>query len=86
MTCRGSTGSFFWVGIRLLAPNQSRPTVRTLKGLRQLHHLATTYHKRPSEILGITEPFAAHGIDQAVLLAGSLADPEKKNLKVSLQG
>jgi hypothetical protein len=83
--CRGSTGSFFWVSIQQSDGSRPLPTVRTLKGLRALHQMAVTYQCRPSEVLGVTEPFTAYGIDQAVLLAGSIAEPENKMHKLSLK-
>ena len=35
-----------------------------------LHLMATTYHRRPSEIVGIADAWAAYQFDAAVLLAG----------------
>lgn len=32
--------------------------------------MATTYHRRPSEIVGIADAWAAYQFDAAVLLAG----------------
>lgn len=38
--------------------------------MRILHLMATMYHKRPSEILGIADAWAAYQFDAAVLLVG----------------
>ena len=38
--------------------------------MRILHLMATIYHKRPSEILGIADAWAAYQFDAAVLLVG----------------
>ncbi len=38
-----------------------------------LHHVAKTYHRRPSEIMGIEDEWAAYQFDAAVLF-GSLDD------------
>lgn len=35
-----------------------------------LHLMATTYHRRPSEIVGIGDAWAAYQFDAAVLLVG----------------
>ncbi len=40
--------------------------------------MATTYHKRPSEILGIADVWAAYQFDAAVLLLGLDADKPGK--------
>lgn len=58
--------------------------MRTLKGLRLLHLLATTYSQRPSALVGETDPARAFQIDHAVLMAGLNRDPEKKD--TALQG
>jgi hypothetical protein len=46
--------------------------------MRILHLMATTYHKRPSEILGIADVWAAYQFDAAVLLLGLDADKPGK--------
>lgn len=38
--------------------------------MRVLHLMAATYHRRPSEIVGVTDEWAAYQFDAAVLLAG----------------
>lgn len=35
-----------------------------------LHLIATTYHRRPSEIVGIADAWAAYQFDAAVMLVG----------------
>jgi hypothetical protein len=50
----------------------------TLTGLRSLHRQATQYHTLPSAIVGITEPYAAWALNEAVDLAGNLRPPEPK--------
>lgn len=46
-----------------------------------LHQLATTYHSRPSEIIGIGETWAAYQLDMAVLRFAQYVDEqlEKKH-------
>ena len=46
--------------------------------MRILHLMATMYHKRPSEILGIADAWAAYQFDAAVLLVGLDADKPGK--------
>jgi hypothetical protein len=52
---------------RALLP--SRPS---LTGLRSLHRQATQYHRLPSEVLGIADPWVAWAVNEACDLAGSL--------------
>lgn len=46
--------------------------------------MATEYRSRPSTLLGLSEPYAAYCIDQAVLWAG--LHPPKEKKRASLQG
>ena len=49
---------------------QSLPRPTSLRSLRTLHQLAATYHQRPSQVVGVSDPLAAYVVDRAVLYAG----------------
>jgi|WetSurMetagenome_2_1015567.scaffolds.fasta_scaffold1153564_2 hypothetical protein len=53
-----------------------------------LHQLATTYHSRPSEIIGVGETWAAYQLDMAVLRFAQYVDEQlekKRSLRSILE-
>lgn len=41
--------------------------------------MATTYHQRPSSIVGVSDLLTAYCLDEVVLLAGTLLPPKPKD-------
>lgn len=60
------------------------PEVQSLAGLRRLHALATTYHTRPSALVGVEDAYLAYCVDEIVYIVSLF--PEKEEKQVSLYG
>jgi hypothetical protein len=52
------------------------PFCRDLDQVRKLHLLSKTYGRRPSEIVGVTDAWAAYQFDCAVMLVGLHTEAE----------
>ena len=60
------------------------PEVQSLTGLRRLHAMATTYHTRPSALVGVEDAYLAYCVDEMCFVVSCF--PEKEEKQVSLYG
>lgn len=51
------------------------PEVKHLAGLRRLHAMATTYHQRPSALIGVDDPYLAYCVDEMAFIVGMFPEP-----------
>ena len=48
--------------------------------------MATTYHQRPSSLIGVADPYLAYCVDEMALMVGAHPEPEKKEVVLKTFG